>query len=548
MAFSRTQQWLTVGFGVVLTTLLGTALVARQAIVHRVSPLEWTEDENDEQAYFNELLIAIAEAEISQQAYFDTGEEAELDWYNEQLGIINSYLEELFEAYGYEEIEEDSPYTEALANLDIAIEEYILLLEDGIQQYQAGQLDLPIRVEMAQLSRENQLGIQWAFQVFLEEDNQAQQWEVADTSISINNDLWFTSVVVGSGCIAIGVLYGWLMQTLRRQAQITTDLQDQKETLSQNLHHQTAELHNAKATLRTELVRRQELEEICQEIEQAKELTDLKLNFFSLASHELRTPLSAILVSAQLLDNPNAEWSEAKRSRNLKRIQSAAKTMTQLLADILLLTRAEAGKLEFNPQIIDLQTFCQRLVKEVKFNTQAQHHISVLQQGDCNDACLDEKLLRALLMSLLTNAIKYSPQESEIQFIVWGENGHTRFQVQDQGIGISPGDQQHLFERHQLHAGGGAEGAGLLGSDGQLVGGLRLAGLGPVAVQSPGIRVEPGVIHPGQDLEGSGDVENLHVAIGDHQHPLGGVRSVGLGRFLAHAARLTPLRSWRKGQ
>ncbi|MEO1183119.1 MAG: sensor histidine kinase, partial [Cyanobacteria bacterium J06636_28] len=57
-----------------------------------------------------------------------------------------------------------------------------------------------------------------------------------------------------------------------------------------------------------------------------------------------------------------------------------------------------------------------------------------------------ERLLRAMLMSLLTNAIKYSPQESEIQLTIWGEHGHTRFQVSDQGIGVPAADQQHLFE------------------------------------------------------------------------------------------------------
>ncbi|MEO0943207.1 MAG: histidine kinase dimerization/phospho-acceptor domain-containing protein, partial [Cyanobacteria bacterium J06642_12] len=93
-----------------------------------------------------------------------------------------------------------------------------------------------------------------------------------------------------------------------------------------------------------------------------KELNDLKLNFFSLASHELRTPLSGILVATQLLQQAKGELSAEKRSRNLRRIQSAAKTMAQLLADILILTRAEAGKLEFNPEPLELQPFCQRLI------------------------------------------------------------------------------------------------------------------------------------------------------------------------------------------
>ncbi|MBE7380742.1 MAG: HAMP domain-containing histidine kinase [Leptolyngbya sp. SIO1E4] len=458
MNFSRSQQWLTVGCGAVLMALLGTGILAYQAIIYRIAPSVWEEEEVSEYFYLNGLFVAITDAEVSQQLYLESGEEAALSWYYEQLEMIDIYLEGLFETYG--EIEEipayleeesvylegDFAYIEALMNLEIAIEEFIFQLEDGIEQYDAEPLDMSTQLELAQLISEARLDVQLALQMLLEESSWEHQWEVTDASLDLNRDLWFTSITVGLGCIAIGILYGGVMQTLRRRENMTTDLRDRNQQLSQTLDTKMLDLQQAKTALRTELIHRQELETTCQEIEQAKELTDLKLNFFSLASHELRTPLSSILVSAQLLDNPNANWSEDKRSRNLRRIQSAAKTMAQLLADILLLTRAEAGKLEFNPQTIELQDFCQRLVEEVKFNTQAQHRISVQQQGECSYACLDEKLLRALLMSLLTNAIKYSPQESEIKFTIWGENGRTRFQVSDQGIGISPGDQQHLFE------------------------------------------------------------------------------------------------------
>ena len=211
-----------------------------------------------------------------------------------------------------------------------------------------------------------------------------------------------------------------------------------------------------------ELSHRQQIETTYKEVEEARELSELKLNFFSLASHELRTPLSAILVSAQLLDHANAPWSEEKRSRNLKRIQSSAKTMTQLLSDILLLTRAEAGKLEFSPQPVELLDFGQRLVDEVKFNTQAQQQIVVRQQGQCDIAYLDTKLLRAMLMSLLTNSIKYSSPESQIQLTVVGEASQVCFQIQDQGIGIPAADQRDLFE--SFHRGNNVEkmpGAGL---------------------------------------------------------------------------------------
>ena len=444
MNLSRPQQWLTVGFGAVFVALLGTTMLARQAIVNRVHPLEWAEEESYGYAYLNGLLVAMSEAEVAQQAYLETGEEEMLERYYARVNTLSDYYSDLIDEYI--EMEIDDPYREPLENLGNAIENHNILLTTEIEQYEAEELSPTMQLDLVQQRLETRLDAQFALQELLEGDSLERGWEIADTSISINNELWLNSVAVGLGSITLCILYGWLIQMLKRQAQTETDLQSENQVLSEKLHAQIADLKTAKSALETELSRRQEIEATYKEIEQAKELTDLKLNFFSLASHELRTPLSAILVSAQLLDNPNAEWSETKRSRNLKRIQSAAKTMTQLLADILLLTRAEAGKLEFYPQMVELPNFCKSLVEEVKFNTQAQHHISVTHQGESEFAYLDEKLLRAMLMSLLTNAIKYSPQESEIQFTISGENGHTRFQVRDQGIGVPAADQQRLFE------------------------------------------------------------------------------------------------------
>ncbi|MBT9315081.1 sensor histidine kinase [Leptothoe spongobia] len=446
----RSQQWLTVGFGVAIATLLGTALLARNAIVDRVYPPGQVENEGEAYAYLNGLLVAIAEAEVSHQSYLDTAEANALERYNTKLEIVNGYLDELkaeHEAVEQEAVfEEALVYREALERLRAATETHVEILEEGIEQYKVGQLDLLTRLEIAQQSSEARVDAHLALQALLDEGSVERQWEMADTTVSINNELWLMGLVAGLGSIVLGILYGWLMQTLTQYQKIASLRQHETEHLTAELQAKTADLQTTKEILTTELNRRQEIETTYKEIEQAKELTDLKLNFFSLASHELRTPLSAILVSAQLLDNQNVAWSEAKRSRNLRRIQSAAKTMAQLLSDILLLTRAEAGKLEFNPQLVELKDFCQQLVGEVKFNTQSQHYIMVEQQGACDEAYLDERLLRAMLMSLLTNAIKYSPPESEIQLMIFGEQGHTRFQVSDQGIGVPADDQQHLFD------------------------------------------------------------------------------------------------------
>lgn len=74
--------------------------------------------------------------------------------------------------------------------------------------------------------------------------------------------------------------------------------------------------------------------------------------------------MSIILGSAQLLAQSNQQWTEEKKLKNLYRIQSSARSMNQLLTDILTLTRAEAGKLEFHPELIDLEAFCINLIED----------------------------------------------------------------------------------------------------------------------------------------------------------------------------------------
>lgn len=177
-----------------------------------------------------------------------------------------------------------------------------------------------------------------------------------------------------------------------------------------------------------------------------KELRRLQLRFFSMVSHEFRTPLSTILGSAQLLKSYTQAWSEEKKCRNLNRIETAAKNMTQLLDDLLTINRAETGKLEFHPRPIELEIFCHQLVEDFQFHVGSKHQITFVCQGQCPRASLDEKLLRSILTNLLSNAVKYSHEGGEVNFTLTCEQSKAIFRIQDQGIGIPPEDQQHLFE------------------------------------------------------------------------------------------------------
>lgn len=207
---------------------------------------------------------------------------------------------------------------------------------------------------------------------------------------------------------------------------------------------------------------RKRAEEMRRALERERELSDLRLRFFSMASHEFRTPLSTILMSAQVLESSVDHWSVEKCLRNVRRISAAAKNMTQLLNDILMINRAETGRLEFHPQFLDLEQFCQHLLDEIQPTTGTEHTLNFSCQGECHRAYLDEKLLRSILTNLLSNAVKYSPQGGQIDLTLISESDQVTLQVRDQGIGIPVDEQPHLFEAfHRARNSGNIPGTGL---------------------------------------------------------------------------------------
>ncbi|HEY9833596.1 MAG TPA: ATP-binding protein [Stenomitos sp.] len=198
--------------------------------------------------------------------------------------------------------------------------------------------------------------------------------------------------------------------------------------------------------LYTQWLQRQKFESLQHTLAQEKELGELKVRLFSMVSHEFRTPLSVILASSQLLGEILQDVVEPNQLKNLYRIQSSAKVMNQLLTDILTLTRAEAGKLNYKPELLDLEAFCLNLLEDVRFCDIKSHSLKFISKGRCVRVYLDEKLLYSILGNLLLNAIKYSPNGGEVYLILNCENESTIFQVKDEGIGIPVENYSDIYE------------------------------------------------------------------------------------------------------
>ncbi|NES95139.1 MAG: histidine kinase [Desertifilum sp. SIO1I2] len=182
------------------------------------------------------------------------------------------------------------------------------------------------------------------------------------------------------------------------------------------------------------------LHQLNRELEQTKTLSNLKQQFFSMASHELRTPLSTILLSAESLQINRHQLSEEQKQINIQRIYLTAKRMSQQIADLLMLTRAEVGKLEFNPEILKIDTFCQQILEEMEF----QQRIALSNHCPNTKAFWDKTLVRSLLTNLLSNAVKYSPDHCFVQFTVRCTDQSAILEICDRGIGIPLADRSRI--------------------------------------------------------------------------------------------------------
>jgi two-component system sensor histidine kinase/response regulator len=198
---------------------------------------------------------------------------------------------------------------------------------------------------------------------------------------------------------------------------------------------------------------------LARSLKQERELSEMKTNFISVVSHEFRTPLTTIQSAAELLEH--YEWTKEEKTEQLHQIQSEVKHMTELMEDVLFLSRTNANKAKLNITEFDLLKFCKQLLRQIQrtfgknYNLHSSFHHSVndisidnphLQQDIPQFTVqMDEKLLRQILSNLITNAIKYSPENKDIDFQMIIDQEKAIFIISDHGIGIPEEDLIHLF-------------------------------------------------------------------------------------------------------
>lgn len=218
-----------------------------------------------------------------------------------------------------------------------------------------------------------------------------------------------------------------------RLMQYTQHLEELVKDRTQSLNETIDELTHAK-------------EEVSHSLAKEKELGQLKSRLLSMASHEFRTPLSSIQLSASLIERYTQGEEGGKAGRHVHKIKSAVGNLTTILDDFLHVEKAEAGKVVVNWSHFDLEALCHEIADEMKLMAKKDQKIIYNHNGDNKEVKLDKNLLRNCIINLISNAIKYSGDDTMIEFTSLVTNDGITITVKDNGIGIPQEEQKHLFE------------------------------------------------------------------------------------------------------
>jgi PAS domain S-box-containing protein len=179
--------------------------------------------------------------------------------------------------------------------------------------------------------------------------------------------------------------------------------------------------------------------------QQAEAANRMKDEFLAVLSHELRTPLNSMMGWARLLRTK--KFDEETTARALETIERNARSQAQLIEDILDVSLIVRGKLRLNLCPINFVSVVEQAIDSVRPLAEAKTIHLETNLADSASVCGDPNRLQQVVWNLLTNAIKFTPEQGRISVELIRHEAQTQLRVTDSGIGIKPDFLPHVFER-----------------------------------------------------------------------------------------------------
>ena len=179
------------------------------------------------------------------------------------------------------------------------------------------------------------------------------------------------------------------------------------------------------------------------ELERLRALDQMKSQFVSNVSHELRTPLTSIkaytdAVSGMVTDDTAKHF--------LKVVDEEADRLLGMIEDLLNVSRIESGKFRLQWEEVDVRAMAQSILELSKVQSERHRILVSLAEGVPAAVPMDKNKMKEVLINLVNNAVKYSPDGGDVTLGIRMEEGNLRIDVSDQGMGLSPENQRKLFQ------------------------------------------------------------------------------------------------------
>jgi signal transduction histidine kinase len=221
----------------------------------------------------------------------------------------------------------------------------------------------------------------------------------------------------------------------------TNDLRDREHSLrslSDQLRDQNTQLEHQAEMLEVHLAREREA------VSELRELNRLKSDFVAVASHELRTPLTAIIGYAHSLLLPEIQADAQLREEFALGISRQGERLLALVQNLLTASSLEGGSLRVDTQRVVIEDLCREVAEGFgERNCRVRFEFA----DDLPVVHTDRTLLGRVLMNLIENALKYSPDDRPCTVSVTSSDEGATIAVRDEGLGISEHAQSHIFER-----------------------------------------------------------------------------------------------------
>lgn len=249
--------------------------------------------------------------------------------------------------------------------------------------------------------------------------------------------------------------------TERKQAELA--LREINEILELKVVERTKDLELLIDQLKKEVKEREAAEKEAKKmLDKEKELRIMKNQFVSMVSHEFRTPLTVIKSASQIIDVYSDALTKDEKTDYLKRIINTVDYMTDLIENVIFIGKSESERPKQELVTVDLKEFSLEMIEDIILTHNEDRNINATFSGEFEGFKSDVKLLKLIFTNILNNAIKYSPNNRDIDYKLYSDKDNYIFEIRDYGIGIPDEDKSKIFDLfHRSSNVGNISGTGL---------------------------------------------------------------------------------------